>query len=112
MQISEGMKNSRGDNTAGLKSVIKNYLSAEPMEPLPGPPLPDGKKSLRGFNHPVTAKLLCPLKYPATQECVFMIEHSPYLTYVSQNLQRNQGRSKTSNSRPPPSLSLPRKSGV
>lgn len=62
------MKNSRGDDTSGLKGVIKNYLSLEPTEALPGSALLDGKKALRGFNHPVTAKLLCPLKYPATQE--------------------------------------------
>ncbi|KAF7972040.1 hypothetical protein HWV62_19169 [Athelia sp. TMB] len=56
--IQKGIANSCGENTKGLKGVMIDWLT-KPGVPLI-PPLYRNSKSERGYNHPITGRLLCP----------------------------------------------------
>ncbi|KAF7976898.1 hypothetical protein HWV62_5455 [Athelia sp. TMB] len=56
--IQKGIANSRGEDTKGLKGVMIDWLT-KPGVPLI-PPLYRNSKSERGYNHPITGRLLCP----------------------------------------------------
>ncbi|THH19982.1 hypothetical protein EUX98_g8668 [Antrodiella citrinella] len=64
--INAGVCDARSDDTAGLKFKILNWLLEDITVKLL-PPIPNDEeiKSLRGWNHPVTARLLTPLDYLA-----------------------------------------------
>ncbi|KJA14472.1 hypothetical protein HYPSUDRAFT_200946 [Hypholoma sublateritium FD-334 SS-4] len=66
--ISAGAAAARCDDTAGLKSCIIDYVLADTTASRQLDLERKGKKVDRGFNHPVTAALLCPIKYMATEE--------------------------------------------
>ncbi|KAJ7257351.1 hypothetical protein C8J57DRAFT_550447 [Mycena rebaudengoi] len=79
MEIQTGLKGARSDDTSTLKKDIPEYLlppvprapegQPQPKAAVLDPPIPpNGSKACRGFNHPVTAKLLCPIGLPATAE--------------------------------------------
>lgn len=59
------MEHSRCDDTSSVKKAITQYLLFDTTEAL-DPPISPGEKIGRGWSHPVTAALLCPLEYPAT----------------------------------------------
>jgi hypothetical protein len=67
-----GMNCVRAEDAASLKGKILNYLLLDKMSTLEPVIKVDGKKADRGWIHPVTARLLCPLKYPANNEYVFI----------------------------------------
>jgi hypothetical protein len=69
-QINTGHDNCRSDDTGLLKTRIINYLLLDTTTPLVPPINPQGLKTKRGWAHPVTAGLLCPIEYPATQRQV------------------------------------------
>lgn len=71
-QIMEGMNCVRAEDAASLKGKILNYLLLDKMSSLEPAIKVGGNKGDRGFAHLVTARLLCPLKYPATNEYVFI----------------------------------------
>ncbi|KAJ2932986.1 hypothetical protein H1R20_g4135, partial [Candolleomyces eurysporus] len=57
-QIQKGASSSRSDDTSSMKPVIIDWITPaeEPLKPL----LARNQKLDRGFNHPVTGRLLCP----------------------------------------------------
>ncbi|KAJ6482666.1 hypothetical protein C8R45DRAFT_932270 [Mycena sanguinolenta] len=65
--INGGQNGSRGEDANTLKKNIILYLTADASVPL-DPPIQPSAKLTRGFNHPVTARLLCPAKYPPNEE--------------------------------------------
>lgn len=81
-QIQEGLGGARSDDTSTLKGTVIEYLippappPASGSEPPTEPPQltphlsPTGSKAGRGWMHPRTAELMCPLKYPANPEYV------------------------------------------
>ncbi|KAJ7503574.1 hypothetical protein B0H11DRAFT_1983502 [Mycena galericulata] len=62
-QITAGITGSRGEDANTLKKCIPDYINVDATIAV-NPPIP--KKILRGFNHPVTARLCCPAKHPPT----------------------------------------------
>ena len=56
-------KEARHEDTGSLKTWCLNYLSRRPGINVIEPLLTRNQgKSIRGFNHPATARLLCPFK--------------------------------------------------
>lgn len=73
------MHDVRSEDTNSLKSKILPYLLLDTKTPL-DPPIVATTRATRGLNHPVTASLLCPLKYPDIQEYAHFSYHfSPVL---------------------------------
>lgn len=72
LQINEGINNVQAEDASSLKASVIDYLLVDTIARLDPPIQRKGnvKKSDRGFSHPTTASLLCPLKYEATQEYV------------------------------------------
>jgi hypothetical protein len=68
----EGMNCVRAEDAASLKGRILSYLLLDKKSSLEPAIKLVGKKTDRGWAHPVTARLLCPLKYPATEEYVLI----------------------------------------
>jgi hypothetical protein len=68
----EGMNSVRAEDAASLKGKILAYLLLDKTSSLAPAIKIVGKKVDRGWAHPVTAKLLCPMKYPATEESVII----------------------------------------
>ncbi|KJA13296.1 hypothetical protein HYPSUDRAFT_209667 [Hypholoma sublateritium FD-334 SS-4] len=64
-EINDGLTTVRSDDTGSLKFAISAYLLADPNEPRVL--IKSKLKTDRGFHNPVTASLLCPLKYPSMQ---------------------------------------------
>lgn len=58
--IQKGTNGGRADDTKGLKPAIIDWISPEDGEPL-RPKLPRNSKIERGFHHPRTGFLLCPI---------------------------------------------------
>ncbi|KAJ7249707.1 hypothetical protein C8J57DRAFT_1521737 [Mycena rebaudengoi] len=86
MEIQVGMKGARSDDTASLKRSVVEYLlppptrapegQPQPSLPVLNPPIaPSGSKAGRGFVHPVTAKLLCPISLPAVDATYMAIQN-------------------------------------
>ena len=64
----------RSNDTASLKVAIPEYLLLNEKDVLLPPMLSKAKvKNDRGFYHPVTAALLCPVKYPKENPFVLKI---------------------------------------
>ena len=57
-QLQKGASCARSDDTKSLKSVIIDWLV--PAGEVITPPIARNVKNVRGFNHEVTGKLLCP----------------------------------------------------
>lgn len=53
----------RAQDTNNLRYEIPNYIPLEYQTESVMPPITGGEKSGRGFSHPATTKLLCPLRY-------------------------------------------------
>ncbi|KJA26432.1 hypothetical protein HYPSUDRAFT_133249 [Hypholoma sublateritium FD-334 SS-4] len=56
--LQKGASSARSDDTKSLKSAIIDWLA--PAGEVITPPIPRNVKNVRGFNHEVTGKLLCP----------------------------------------------------
>ncbi|KAF8952928.1 hypothetical protein BDZ97DRAFT_1811726 [Flammula alnicola] len=67
-KIGEGVHNVRAEDASSLKNMILDYLLMDTTAQLDPQIKRKGKKADRGFQHRVTAALLCPLKYEATQQ--------------------------------------------
>ncbi|KAJ8503451.1 hypothetical protein ONZ45_g10850 [Pleurotus djamor] len=67
-QISRGVESVRSDDCASLKLNIASFILFNHHDPLIPPIISKGPGSKldRGWNHPVTANLLCPVNLPAT----------------------------------------------
>lgn len=65
------MNSVRAEDASSLKGKILNYLLLDKTTSLEPVIKVGGKKADRGWAHPVTARLMCPLKYPANNEYVF-----------------------------------------
>jgi hypothetical protein len=74
-QIASGIEGARSDDTSGLKFKIIGYLLADTKVPLTPTIAPDDLKDMRGWNHPVTAGLLCPIEYDANEKYVLLSPH-------------------------------------
>ncbi|RDB18121.1 hypothetical protein Hypma_000639 [Hypsizygus marmoreus] len=72
--VEDGILRTRSDDTAGLKFRILAYLNLDHTLPVEPAIIHASTKSDRGWAHPVTARLLCPLEYPATRATYDMIE--------------------------------------
>ena len=60
-QITKGASGSRSDDTKSLKSAIIDMIT--PKDGVLSPPLQKNVKTDRGFYHPRTGELLCPVNY-------------------------------------------------
>lgn len=49
----------RYEDTSTLKRTIVSFIALDPAVTPVVPPLPENRKELRGFNHPMIARLLC-----------------------------------------------------
>jgi hypothetical protein len=59
----DAAKGARSDDTGGLKMKAVLYIPVNPKKDVCMPPIANEKsKSDRGFNHPMTSRLLCPQK--------------------------------------------------
>ncbi|KJA15738.1 hypothetical protein HYPSUDRAFT_207595 [Hypholoma sublateritium FD-334 SS-4] len=68
-KIYHGVTTVRSDDTASLKTCIVSYIRADPTDSISPAISIKGKfKDDRGFCHPATASLLCPVMYPDTPE--------------------------------------------
>ncbi|KAG2737704.1 hypothetical protein P692DRAFT_20883308 [Suillus brevipes Sb2] len=56
--IGKGASSARGEDTKSLKPVVIDWIV--PAGDVVVPPLPRNSKITRGFNHPITGRLLCP----------------------------------------------------
>ncbi|KAG1759294.1 hypothetical protein EDD22DRAFT_782780 [Suillus occidentalis] len=56
--IGKGASSARGEDTKSLKPVVIDWIV--PAGDVVVPPLPRNSKITRGFNHPLTGRLLCP----------------------------------------------------
>lgn len=61
LQIQKGSAGARADDTKGLKGVIIDWIT--PRGQTLQPPLMRNVKTDRGFFHPSTGELLCPIDY-------------------------------------------------
>ncbi|TFK38280.1 hypothetical protein BDQ12DRAFT_723616 [Crucibulum laeve] len=62
-QLSSAAATARQEDTAALKNRILGYIHLDMLNGVLKPPLTSAHaKSLRGFNHPEIARLLCPIK--------------------------------------------------
>jgi hypothetical protein len=52
----------RQEDTGRLKRDIVDYLMPRPSMQMVSPPISKDAKSRRGFNHPITARFLCPIR--------------------------------------------------
>ncbi|KAF9472387.1 hypothetical protein BDN70DRAFT_938233 [Pholiota conissans] len=68
-EIYKGVTAARADDSSSLRGCIPSYIHLDPKTPLT-PPIQVKARHYndQGFHHPATASLLCPLKYPDTQE--------------------------------------------
>lgn len=58
-QITKGSSQARSDDTKSLKSVIVDWI--KPTNGELAPPIQRNVKTDRGFHHPRTGELLCPV---------------------------------------------------
>ncbi|KAJ7866886.1 hypothetical protein B0H13DRAFT_2065833 [Mycena leptocephala] len=106
-EIQVGLRGARGDDTSSIKGCISDYAALSVPAPvlvvsdtdaeIPAPPPPPVEKFSprskvdRGYNHPHSARLNTPVKYPATEaydlclirngEIVVVGTDMPYLMY-------------------------------
>ncbi|KAG1893345.1 uncharacterized protein F5891DRAFT_963076, partial [Suillus fuscotomentosus] len=62
--LNESSDGARGDDSAGLKRAVADWLMER--TPTPNPPIHKQNKSGRGFYHDVMGELLCPVDYTVT----------------------------------------------
>ncbi|KAG5649214.1 hypothetical protein H0H81_005387, partial [Sphagnurus paluster] len=65
-EIRAGMKKVRSDDTKSLKHGILSFMLLGTPTDQPSPALDGKTRHNRGWNHPQTARLLCPAKYDPT----------------------------------------------
>lgn len=64
-----GCASVRSDDTNSLKSGILHLLNFDVNIPLsPAISVSERLKAVRGYQHPVTARLLTPIEYPANNQ--------------------------------------------
>ena len=91
----------RAQDTNNLRYEIPNYIPLEYQMESVTPPIARGEKSGRGFSHPATAKLLCPLRYLDRLQADPMYVHisistgnlSPHLLLASSKMKSKTERS-------------------
>lgn len=66
----DGINSARGDDTSSLKSAIVKYILEDTRQTI-DPAILANNKSDRGWNHPLTAELLCPLEWEPSDTCVY-----------------------------------------
>ena len=59
LKIQKGISSARSDNTKSLKGIVLEWISP-PGIPI-NPPLSENVKTNRGYRHPLTGTLLCPV---------------------------------------------------
>ena len=62
-QLVRAMGEARAQDTNMLRYEIPKYIPLNYKTDSVMPPITGGEKSGRGFSHPATGKLLCPLRY-------------------------------------------------
>ena len=63
-----GIDAARSDDSASLKSAVLGYINLDTSIALHPPiDITSPHKSLRGWNHPITATLLTPIKFEANE---------------------------------------------
>ncbi|TCD70858.1 hypothetical protein EIP91_001166 [Steccherinum ochraceum] len=63
-QLHKAIQDQRGNDTGGLKYALLDWIHFDTTQSL-NPPISkqENSKSFRGWNHPVTAALLCPIEF-------------------------------------------------
>jgi hypothetical protein len=70
LQITKGIASARSDDTKSLKSVVVDWIT--PTNRVLSPPIQRNVKDNRGFHHPRTGELLCPVNFDWNDEkCVY-----------------------------------------
>ena len=90
-QLSKGASNARADDSSSLKAKIISYLLVDTQASNTLTLNRVGAKLDRGWEHPTTAALLCPLKYPATPELVFSLSSLCATHFFFQDIYGHQG---------------------
>jgi hypothetical protein len=62
-QLVRAMGDARAQDTNILRYEIPRYIPLNYKTESVMPPITGGEKSGRGFSHPATGRLLCPLRY-------------------------------------------------
>lgn len=66
--IGRGIEAVRSDDCAALKDRLPSFILFDTKQTLDPPISSTGNKNDRGWRHPITATLLCPIDKPATNE--------------------------------------------
>lgn len=62
-QLATTSNDARSEDTGSLRYAILSYIPKDVRKDTLEPPLlTDDSKALRGFHHPMTARLLCPMR--------------------------------------------------
>ncbi|KAF8874233.1 hypothetical protein BD779DRAFT_1678822 [Infundibulicybe gibba] len=61
-QLSAAAGEARSEDTNSIKTNTPLYLLVDPQQDVLQPPIPKDCKDSRGFNHAVTAQMLCPMR--------------------------------------------------
>lgn len=62
-QLATTSNDARSEDTGSLRYAILSYIPKDLRKDKLDPPLlTDDSKALRGFHHPMTARLLCPMR--------------------------------------------------
>jgi hypothetical protein len=106
-QLSKGASNARADDSSSLKAKIISYLLVDTQASNALTLNRIGAKLDRGWEHPVTAALLCPLKYPATPELVLSFSFLGTAHLLFQDIYGHQSRFEACHRNLATSLPLP-----
>jgi hypothetical protein len=60
LEIQKGIASARSDDTKSLKGIVLDWIT--PRDKALDPPLSRNIKATRGYHHPVTGALLCPVE--------------------------------------------------
>jgi hypothetical protein len=60
LKIQKGIASARSDDTKSLKGIVLDWIT--PRDKALDPPLSRNIKTTRGYHHPVTGALLCPVE--------------------------------------------------
>ena len=61
-QLNSAANSARQEDAGSLKYAAIDYLPPNPQSDRINPPIMKSVKCVRGFSHPTTARLLCPMK--------------------------------------------------
>jgi hypothetical protein len=86
-QITKGISSARSDDTKSIKTAVVDWIT--PTKRVLSPPIQRNVKDNRGFHHPRTGELLCPVNLDWSDEkCVSTTLSNSLLAEHSQDSKR------------------------